>query len=150
MVYNRECSVSSMLWFCFQFELELKRNILKNGVKHQSINQLECVCDLLQDFLLQKLDWPREYTEEKVLPLITLWDMTDILLTGQHKPALHLVPHRSVLKHSHCQSSDAFSFEYKRVEIQSYNILVTFICPVTLLFCGNMWRGWGGWGGAVL
>ncbi|XP_064603364.1 flap endonuclease GEN homolog 1-like isoform X2 [Liolophura sinensis] len=50
----------------------------------------------LQDFLFQKLDWPREYTEEKVLPLITLWDMTDILLTGQHKPALHLVPHRIV------------------------------------------------------
>ncbi|XP_052065725.1 flap endonuclease GEN homolog 1-like [Mytilus californianus] len=48
---------------------------------------------LLQTFSLCKLEWPEEYTQDKLLPLITLWDMTDISKGGQHG---HLVPYRIV------------------------------------------------------
>ncbi|CAG2228166.1 GEN [Mytilus edulis] len=47
----------------------------------------------LQTFSLNKLEWPEEYTQDKVLPLITLWDMTDIAKGGLHG---HLVPYRIV------------------------------------------------------
>ncbi|CAC5416854.1 GEN1 [Mytilus coruscus] len=47
----------------------------------------------LQVFSLSKLEWPEEYTQDKVLPLITLWDMTDISKGGQHG---HLLPYRIV------------------------------------------------------
>ncbi|XP_076115859.1 uncharacterized protein LOC143083485 isoform X2 [Mytilus galloprovincialis] len=47
----------------------------------------------LQTFSLNKLEWPEEYTQDKVLPLITLWDMTDIAKGELHG---HLVPYRIV------------------------------------------------------
>ncbi|XP_062573963.1 flap endonuclease GEN homolog 1-like [Saccostrea cucullata] len=49
----------------------------------------------LQVFCVNKLEWPLEYTLEKVLPLITLWDMTDI--SKNNSPTgRHLVPQRIV------------------------------------------------------
>ncbi|XP_061178146.1 flap endonuclease GEN homolog 1-like [Saccostrea echinata] len=49
----------------------------------------------LQVFCVNKLEWPVEYTLEKVLPLITLWDMTDI--SKNNSPTgRHLIPQRIV------------------------------------------------------
>ncbi|XP_052801337.1 uncharacterized protein LOC128232037 [Mya arenaria] len=50
----------------------------------------------LQDFALVKLDWPAEYTLEKVLPLTTLWDMQDILSSQNPSRHQHLKPFRIV------------------------------------------------------
>jgi hypothetical protein len=51
------------------------------------------MCIYLQIFSLKKLEWPEHYTQDKVLPLITLWDMTDIVKGGNHG---HLTPHRYI------------------------------------------------------
>ncbi|XP_041365061.1 uncharacterized protein LOC121380345 [Gigantopelta aegis] len=48
-----------------------------------------------QSFAEVKLEWPTDYTLEKVLPLVTLWDMTHISASNV-KPTHHLQPHRIV------------------------------------------------------
>ncbi|XP_045174861.2 uncharacterized protein LOC123536104 [Mercenaria mercenaria] len=50
----------------------------------------------LQEFALIKLEWPVEYTMEKVLPLITLWDMQDLSHSKNPSVHQHLKPHRIV------------------------------------------------------
>ena len=46
------------------------------------------------DFALNKLEWPVEYGLEKILPLVTLWDMRDITQSKHGSRSLHLKPHR--------------------------------------------------------
>ena len=49
---------------------------------------------IFQEFALDKLEWPVEYGLEKILPLVTLWDMQDILYSRHPCTSLHLKPHR--------------------------------------------------------
>lgn len=46
---------------------------------------------VLKVFCLNKLEWPVEYTVEKILPLITLWDMSD-LTSSNPQADRHLTP----------------------------------------------------------
>ncbi|KAK3102908.1 hypothetical protein FSP39_014865 [Pinctada imbricata] len=50
----------------------------------------------LQNYALRKLEWPEEYTEEKILPLLTLWDLLDI--SRGNTLVQHLAPYRIVKK----------------------------------------------------
>ncbi|XP_077863489.1 flap endonuclease GEN homolog 1-like [Saccoglossus kowalevskii] len=46
----------------------------------------------LQKFNYMKMEWPEEYTLEKVVPLITLWDLRDIIKGGSPVTGKHLEP----------------------------------------------------------
>ncbi|XP_038053196.1 flap endonuclease GEN homolog 1-like [Patiria miniata] len=45
-----------------------------------------------QKFVSSKLEWPEDYTVEKVFPLVTLWDLTAISSGQSFDPRLHLTP----------------------------------------------------------
>ncbi|XP_033638355.1 flap endonuclease GEN homolog 1-like [Asterias rubens] len=45
-----------------------------------------------EKFIAAKMEWPVEYTIEKVLPLVTLWDLRAIASGHPADPALHLTP----------------------------------------------------------
>ncbi|KAH3882245.1 uncharacterized protein LOC127881884 [Dreissena polymorpha] len=67
----------------------------------------------LQEFALLKLEWPAEYTLEKVLPLTTLWDMQDILQSTNPSSHQHLKPHR-IVKTRVRQGEPCFEVEWSK------------------------------------
>jgi len=41
-----------------------------------------------------KMEWPADYTLEKILPLLTLWDMQDISQSRNPSRHQHIKPYR--------------------------------------------------------
>ncbi len=50
----------------------------------------------LQTFALEKMEWPENYTQEKIVPLMTLWDLRNIQQGAKFNQLIHLLPSRSV------------------------------------------------------
>ena len=48
----------------------------------------------VQKFAFEKMEWPEEYTEGKIVPLMTLWDMKNIQERGRFNASMHLQPNR--------------------------------------------------------
>ncbi|KAL4225143.1 Flap endonuclease GEN 1 [Mactra antiquata] len=74
----------------------------------------------LQEFALVKLEWPIEYTLEKILPLMTLWDMLDILQSQNPSTHQHLKPNR-IVKTRVRQGESCYELEWYKPVTESFN-----------------------------
>ena len=52
---------------------------------------------VLQKYMVEKLEWPEAYALEKILPLVTLYDMISIRDKGHREEKKYLQPHRQGL-----------------------------------------------------
>ena len=66
-----------------------------NGLKimNQYINEVVCVCLLSvpQKFNLLKMEWPEDYSLEKVFPLMSLWHLTHVTNGSKQRKVDHLM-----------------------------------------------------------
>ncbi|XP_068707716.1 flap endonuclease GEN homolog 1-like [Montipora foliosa] len=65
----------------------------------------------LQEFCLRNLDWPEEYTQSKVLPLITYWQMTSLL----DYQSTTLVQPEKIVKARIQQKVECYEIEWQNV-----------------------------------